>query len=78
MRAPKPSSCRHTRKTHPYPVYVIHLPVLGVIALVMLNTGIPSLWKYVILTLSTYAASNLLVLGYREVFKPFALRRLAW
>ena len=50
-------------------VYIIHVIVIGFIALLMLNTGIPSLWKYFILTVSAYIASNLIVYSYRKVVK---------
>jgi hypothetical protein len=53
-----------------YPVYIIHLPLLGLIALLLLPAGVPSLAKYVILTVSTYVASNVVVFGYREILKP--------
>ena len=52
-----------------YGVYIIHVIVMGSIALTMLNTEIPSLWKYLILTVSTYAASNLIISFYRKVIK---------
>ena len=53
-----------------YGVYIVHLPVIGGIALLLLGTEIPSLWKYLILTVSTYAVSNVIVHVYREVVKP--------
>ncbi len=52
-----------------YNVYIIHVVVMGGIALIMLNTAIPSLLKYFILTVSTYAVCNLLVYFYRKVIK---------
>jgi len=52
-----------------YGVYIIHVIVLGGIAWAMLNTAIPSLLKYVILTVTTYAACNLIVYFYRTVIK---------
>jgi fucose 4-O-acetylase-like acetyltransferase len=52
-----------------YNVYIIHVIVLGGIALTMLNTAIPSLLKYLILTVSTYAACNLAIYSYRKVIK---------
>jgi len=52
-----------------YNVYIIHVIVIGVIALIMLNTAIPSLLKFLILTVSTYAACNLIVYFYRKVIK---------
>jgi fucose 4-O-acetylase-like acetyltransferase len=50
-----------------YYVYIIHVIVMGGIALTMLNTTIPSLLKYLILTVSTYAACNLIIYFYRKV-----------
>ncbi len=50
-------------------VYIIHTIVLGGLALTMLNTAIPSLLKFFILTVSTYAASNLIITFYRKVIK---------
>jgi peptidoglycan/LPS O-acetylase OafA/YrhL len=52
-----------------YSVYIIHVIVIGGIALTMLNTAIPSLLKYLILTVSTYIACNLIVYFYRKVIK---------
>ena len=52
-----------------YGVYIIHVIVMGCIALTMLNTEIPSLLKFLILTISTYVASNLMVYFYRKVIK---------
>lgn len=50
-----------------YGVYIIHVIVLGGIALVMLNTEIPSILKYLILTVTTYVISNLIIYFYRRV-----------
>ena len=52
-----------------YGVYIIHVIVIGGIAFTMLNTAIPLLLKYLILTVSTYAASNLIIYFYRKVIK---------
>jgi fucose 4-O-acetylase-like acetyltransferase len=52
-----------------YYVYIIHVIVIGGIALAMLNTAIPSLLKYLIATVSTYAVSNLIISFYRKVIK---------
>jgi fucose 4-O-acetylase-like acetyltransferase len=52
-----------------YGVYIIHVIVMGGIALIMLNIAIPSLLKYLILTISTYVASNLIMYSYRKVIK---------
>lgn len=45
-----------------YPVYIIHVIVLGGIALALLVTTLPALLKYSILAVATFAASNLIVL----------------
>ena len=52
-----------------YNVYIIHVIVIGSIALTMLNTAIPSLLKYLILTVSSYVASNVIVSFYRKVIR---------
>ncbi|MBU4202565.1 MAG: acyltransferase family protein [Acidobacteria bacterium] len=52
-----------------YGVYIIHVIVMGGIALILLDTTIPSLLKYLVLTVSTYTASNLIVYFYRRVIK---------
>ena len=50
-----------------YGVYIIHVIVLGCIALVMLNINIPSLLKYLILTISTFVVCNLIISFYRSL-----------
>ena len=50
-----------------YSVYIIHVVVMGGIALIMLKVAIPSQLKYLLLTVSTYAASNLIISFYRIV-----------
>ncbi len=58
-----------------YNVYIIHVIVIGGIALTMLDTAIPSLLKYLILTASTYSASNLIVYFYRKVIRSKVLNK---
>ena len=48
-----------------YSVYIIHTVVLGVFALFLMKSGLPSSLKFLILTLSTYATSNYLVYAWR-------------
>jgi hypothetical protein len=50
-----------------YFVYIIHVVVIGVIALLLLNTTMPSLWKYLVLTVSSYAASNAIIYAYHRI-----------
>jgi len=51
-----------------YYVYIIHVIVLGSIALALLNTPLPSLSKYLILSVSTYVVSNVIVSLARKAF----------
>ena len=50
-----------------YSVYIIHTIVIGLIATSLLNAQLPSLLKYLILTVSSYAASNLIVFSGRSM-----------
>jgi fucose 4-O-acetylase-like acetyltransferase len=52
-----------------YYVYIIHVVVLGGIALIMLNTAVPSLLKYLILAVSTYVTCNLIISIYRKIIE---------
>ena len=49
-----------------YGVYIIHMIVLGVIALPMVNIAMPSLLKYLTLTVLTFLVSNLIISLYRK------------
>jgi len=48
-------------------VYIVHFIVMGGIALCLLKTTMPSSVKYALLTVSTYMASNMIMLLYKEV-----------
>ena len=50
-----------------YGVYIIHVIVMGGIALTMLNTTIPSLLKFLLLTVSTFGVSNFIIFCYRKI-----------
>jgi len=49
-----------------YGVYIIHFIVMGGIAVILRDAAIPSVTKYAILIVSTYAASNFIVFLYYE------------
>ena len=51
-----------------YQVYIIHMIVLGVVALALVHLHTHALVKYVILTVTTYVISNIIVYAYRKVF----------
>ncbi len=65
----KSGKIRKEMNRNSYNVYIIHVIVIGGIALTMLDTAIPSLLKYLILATSTYSASNLIVYFYRKVIR---------
>jgi hypothetical protein len=49
-----------------YYVYIIHVIVMGGFALLLLNSGIPSLVKHLSLTVLTFSASNLIISSCRK------------
>jgi hypothetical protein len=53
-----------------YGVYIIHVIVMGGLALIMLNTPMPSISKHFVLAVLTYAVSNVIVCFYRKVIIP--------
>ena len=65
----KQGRLRYDLNRNSYYVYIIHVIVIGGLALAMLNTAIPSLLKYLILTASTYAACHLTVYLSRKVIE---------
>jgi len=52
-----------------YYVYIIHMIVLGVIALILVNISIPTFIKYLILTISTFIVSHIIIYAYRRIFQ---------
>ena len=52
--------------SYSYGVYIIHFVVMGAIACALLNVNISSISKYAILTISSLAASNLIVAIYKK------------
>lgn len=59
-----------------YGVYIIHMIVMGGLALTMLHIKIPSLVKYGILTVTTFAVSNLVIYIYRKIRQTIKVRVL--
>jgi len=54
-----------------YNVYIIHVVVLGALALPLINIELPSLLKFVILTASTYVVCSLLLYLYQMIIKKW-------
>ena len=52
-----------------YGVYIIHVIVIGLFGTLLLSLNLPALVKYLILFVSTYVGSNLIVSGYRALIQ---------
>ena len=50
-----------------YSVYIIHMVVLGVVALAMINLPVHGGVKYVLLSAFTFLLSNMIIYSWREV-----------
>jgi surface polysaccharide O-acyltransferase-like enzyme len=59
-----------TLSKNSYYVYIIHVIVMGVIAASMLNTTIPSPVKLLLLTVSTFGVSHVIVCFYKKCMMP--------
>jgi len=71
----KPGKIWNELNQNSYYVYIIHVVVLGGISLILLNTAIPSILKYLILIVSTVLVSNLIISLYRRAASTIKLRR---
>jgi fucose 4-O-acetylase-like acetyltransferase len=69
----KQGKLRSELNRNSYYVYIIHVIVTGGIALIMLNTTIPSLVKFLLLTVSTFGVSNMIIYFYRQCIKSTIL-----
>lgn len=49
-----------------YSVYIIHMIVVGVIGLAIINISIPAFFKFIILSISTFIVSHMIVYSYRK------------
>ncbi len=52
-----------------YSVYIIHMIVMGLIALILVSIPLPAMVKLLVLTILTFAVSNILVYAYNHLFK---------
>lgn len=64
---------RNELNRNSYYVYIIHVVVMGFLALVLLKMAIPSLVKYLVLTVLTYLVSNLIASGGRKIMDKFQM-----
>jgi len=58
-----------------YGVYIIHVIVIGIFGTLLMNLNLPAVVKYLILIVSTYVGSNLIVSGYRSQVKAMKSNR---
>ena len=58
-----------------YGVYIIHVVVIGVFGTLLLSTGLPAVVKWILLIVSTYVGSNLIISLYQSVRLAFAQNR---
>ncbi len=65
----KPGRIWNELNRNSYYVYIIHVIVIGVIALPLLNSAMPSFLKYLVVTVTTYLLSNFMIYFYRQVIK---------
>ncbi|NQU51469.1 MAG: acyltransferase family protein [Bacteroidetes bacterium] len=61
-----------------YSVYIMHVVVMGVIAIVLLRLQVPSMLKFLILTITTFALSNMNIYSYQKTIqKTINLKTIA-
>jgi surface polysaccharide O-acyltransferase-like enzyme len=58
-----------------YGVYIIHVIVIGIFGTLLLGLSLPAVVKYLLLIVSTYVGSNLLVSGYRALVQELKSNR---
>lgn len=54
-----------------YAVYIIHVIMIGILALGLLNVSLPAYPKFILVTILTFVLSNLLISSYKRVFGNF-------
>ena len=61
-----------TLSQNSFGVYIIHVILIGIFGTLLLNTSLPALVKYLLLIITTYVGSNLLVSAYYAVKRGIA------
>jgi len=69
----KQGKIRNELNRNSYYVYIIHVIVMGTLALVMLKLAIPSLAKYLVLTILTFGVSHAMAYGGRKMMGRFQM-----
>jgi fucose 4-O-acetylase-like acetyltransferase len=70
----KTGKLRNLLNRNSYYVYIIHVIMMGGIALMMLNVAIPSVTKHLVLTVLTFTACNFVILSYRKLLDKCQVR----
>jgi fucose 4-O-acetylase-like acetyltransferase len=65
----KPGRIWNELNRNSYYVYIIHVIVIGAIALPLLNSAMPSSLKHLVVTVLTFLISNVIISCYRKVIK---------
>jgi fucose 4-O-acetylase-like acetyltransferase len=65
----KTSKLMNQLSNNSYYVYIIHVIIMGLIALPLLNVALPVMVKYVLLTILTFITSNIIASIYIRVFQ---------
>jgi fucose 4-O-acetylase-like acetyltransferase len=65
----KPGRIWNELNRNSYYVYIIHVIVIGAIALPLLNSAMPSFLKHLVVTVSTYVVCNLIISCHRKAIK---------
>jgi surface polysaccharide O-acyltransferase-like enzyme len=73
----KPNALLDHLSKNSYAVYIIHMAVLGVVALILVSVPMAAMLKYVVLITATFVLSNGLVHAYRRFVKPRVSLRIA-
>ena len=73
--ADKPGAAWGELNGNSYGVYIIHVIVIGIFGTLLLNAGVPAVAKYLLLAISAYLVSNLIVSLYRRAARSISTIR---
>ena len=73
----KSNSLMNELNKNSYFVYIIHVIVMGIFALILMKISLPAYLKFFILTLLTFTISNCIIFAYRRVFQKFTSTKMA-
>jgi fucose 4-O-acetylase-like acetyltransferase len=59
-----------------YHVYIIHTIVMGGLAMILIHITLPSLLKFLLLTVTTFGISNLIIYFYRKVIQSKNVKKI--